>query len=58
MDAPDADGFYHTTVRLKPGAHEYKFVINGKHWQSDPENPETNGPYANSVVRIDASAGK
>ena len=49
MDAPDADGYYFTTVRLKPGPYEYKFVINGNNWQSDPENPDTSGPYANSV---------
>lgn len=52
MNAADADGYYHTTVRLKPGLHEYKFVVNGNNWQPDPENPDVNGPYSNSVVRI------
>lgn len=26
-------------VELDPGEYEYKFVINGKHWVPDPENP-------------------
>jgi peroxiredoxin len=52
MDAADADGYYHTTLRLKPGSHEYKFVVNGDHWQSDPDNPDVSGPYSNSVVRV------
>ena len=54
MDGPDADGYYHTTLRLKPGLHEYKFVINGNNWPPDPDNPDQNGPYSNSVVRITA----
>lgn len=58
MAGPDADGNYHATVRLRAGQHEYKFVINGNNWQGDPENPDTNGPYANSVVRVEAGAGK
>jgi peroxiredoxin len=52
MDDPGADGYYHTTLRLKPGLHEYKFVINGTDWQSDPENPDQTGPFTNSVIRV------
>jgi 1,4-alpha-glucan branching enzyme len=52
MDAPDADGYYHTTLRLKPGQYEYKFVVNGDNWQPDPENPDLNGPFSNSIVRV------
>ena len=56
MEGPDAKGNYLATVRLKPGLHEYKFVINGNNWQPDPENPDTNGPFSNSVVRVQAAA--
>ena len=52
MDGPDADGNYSKTVRLKPGSHEYKFVINGKTWKTDPGNPATKGPHDNSVLEI------
>lgn len=58
MEGPDDDGNYLATIRLKPGQHEYKFVINGNNWQSDPENPESNGPYSNSVVRVEAVGGE
>jgi 1,4-alpha-glucan branching enzyme len=52
MDAPDAEGFYHTTLRLKLGQYEYKFVVNGTNWLPDPENPDQTGPFTNSVVRV------
>ncbi|HEY3393883.1 MAG TPA: redoxin domain-containing protein [Lacipirellulaceae bacterium] len=54
MRGPDAEGWYRTTVRLQPGMHEYKFVINGTQWTHDPDNPDQNGPYSNSVVRVRA----
>jgi peroxiredoxin len=52
MDGPDDDGYYHATLRLAPGRHEYKFVINGKEWMSDPDNPDSSGAFSNSVVRV------
>jgi peroxiredoxin len=54
MSGPDVEGWYRTTVRLQPGMHEYKFVINGTQWMHDPDNPDQNGPYTNSVVRVRA----
>jgi peroxiredoxin len=54
MSGPDAEGNYRTTLRLKPGVHEYKFVINGTQWTHDPDNPDQNGPFTNSVVRVKA----
>jgi hypothetical protein len=56
MDGPDKDGVYSTKVKLKSGAHEYKFVINGTTWRADPGNPEVTGQFANSVLRIPAKA--
>ncbi|HEX5103260.1 MAG TPA: hypothetical protein VFV87_05590, partial [Pirellulaceae bacterium] len=52
MDGPDADGRYTTTLTLKPGSHEYKFVIDGKRWKSDPGNPHTAGYFRNSVLKV------
>lgn len=38
--AREGDEFV-ATVELKPGEHQYKFVVNGKDWKEDPLNPET-----------------
>jgi 1,4-alpha-glucan branching enzyme len=56
MEGPDASGTYSTTLKLKAGVHEYKFVIDGKTWRSDPGNPDFTGDYANSVLKV-APAG-
>lgn len=34
------DGVWKTTINLKPGKYEYKFVINHTDWIPDPENNE------------------
>jgi peroxiredoxin len=52
MKGPDPDGYYLLTLNLKPGQHEYKFVINGEQWTHDPENPNRRGPFNNTVVRL------
>ena len=52
MDGPDAEGTYTTKVKLKAGAHEYKFVIDGTVWRNDPGNPDFVGYFANSVLKI------
>lgn len=52
MEGPDKSGTYSTRLKLKAGAHEYKFVIDGKTWRSDPGNPDFAGSYANSVLKI------
>lgn len=31
----DPDGIWQTTIRLKPGKHNYRFLLNGQ-WQDDP----------------------
>ena len=58
MSGPDAHGSYRTTIRLKPGIYEYKFVLNGDTWTHDPDNPDQNGPFTNSVVRVRPVATK
>jgi len=43
------------TVPLKPGRYEYKFVVDGKTWKEDPDNPlYVPDPYGgkNSVVTV------
>jgi 1,4-alpha-glucan branching enzyme len=51
------DGTFTTKVKLSPGTHEYKFVIDGTKWMNDPsadkslDKPDGNGG-ANSVVVI------
>ncbi len=52
MDGPDADGRYTTTITLPAGDHEYKFVVNGDQWRSDPGNPHQVGFYRNSQLRL------
>ena len=52
MDGPDADGRYTAKLTLKPGNHEYKFVVDGKQWRTDPGNPQTAGYFRNSVLKV------
>ena len=46
------DGSWRTTVELPPGAHHYRFLVNGE-WQNDPECPlQTPNPFGgNDSVR-------
>jgi hypothetical protein len=52
MKGPAADGRYETTLPLASGTHEYKFVVDGDQWFSDPGNPTRVGFYRNSQLRI------
>ncbi len=52
MKGPDAEGRYETTLLLPAGAHEYKFVVDGDRWFSDPGNPTRIGFYRNSQLQI------
>ena len=52
LDGPDKNGAYSTKLKLKAGVYEYKFVIDGKTWRTDPGNPDFAGQYANSVLKI------
>ena len=52
MDGPDAQGHYLTTLVLKAGTHEYKYVIDGTRWRADPGNPHQAGFYHNSVLNL------
>jgi 1,4-alpha-glucan branching enzyme len=52
MLGPDADGRFTLTLKLKPGAYEYRFRVDGRRWRSDPGNPEQQGYYRNSVLKV------
>ncbi|HMD54641.1 MAG TPA: alpha-amylase family glycosyl hydrolase, partial [Phycisphaerae bacterium] len=52
-----ADRVWRTTIPLFPGEHEYKFVLNGTNWITDPQSSprqlRSNGMgYFNSVIDI------
>lgn len=52
MDGPDAEGRYATTLKLKRGRYEYKYVLDGAKWRADPGNPHRAGTYNNSVLKL------
>ena len=53
-----SDGAWTAKVSLSPGTHSYKFLVNGKEWVFDPDNPnrtKTDG-IENSAVEIGGDA--
>jgi peroxiredoxin len=52
MDGPDDSGRFQKKMTLKPGSHEYKFVVEGTRWHQDPGNPRQVGFYNNSVIEV------
>jgi hypothetical protein len=50
----DEQGVWRLTLTLGAGKHEYKFVVNGSDWISDPNNPVMTGDYGNSGLEIDS----
>ncbi|HZV07114.1 MAG TPA: redoxin domain-containing protein [Gemmataceae bacterium] len=52
MDGPDAKGAFNTRLVLKAGNYEYKYVVEGKVWKSDPGNRRQVGFYNNSVLMV------
>jgi 1,4-alpha-glucan branching enzyme len=53
MDGPDASGHYQAKLVLKPGTHEYKYVLDGTRWRQDPSNlSQGGGYYHNSVLEV------
>jgi hypothetical protein len=52
MEGPDKDGRFTTRLQLKRGTYEYKFVLEGKTWEADPENVLQAGAYRNSLVFV------
>jgi hypothetical protein len=52
-----SDGIWRVTVSLSPGTYAYKFLVNGKDWVFDPDNPsrKTADGVENSAVEIGPS---
>ena len=50
---------WRNTFEVAPGSWQYKFVVDGQHWHTDPQNPQrvddTYGGF-NSVVTVDCQA--
>lgn len=49
-----ANGRWETNVKLKPGAYQYRFIVDGQ-WREDPENPkriENSFGDSNSLIEI------
>lgn len=57
---PNGDSTYKASVRLTPGRHEYKFVVNGR-WQIDEQCkqwvPNSYGSL-NSVIEVESRSPK
>ncbi len=48
-----ADGTYFAEVRVPPGDHEYKLIVDGE-WIPDPANPRVQeGGYGNSLLTVE-----
>ncbi len=52
----DGDGLWQATVKLTPGWHEYRFLLNGTQWLRDFSNPVYGGQHSNSRIYIDTVA--
>jgi len=53
MEGPDEAGLFQAKLELDPGVYQYKFVVDGTEWTSDPKNMYRTGEYDNSVVWVD-----
>lgn len=40
MQDPDGDGLWELFVPLGPGRYEYVFLVDGRFWEVDPQNPQ------------------
>ena len=55
MDDSDGDGIWTIRVRMKPGVHEYMFLIDGSRWVTDPnaERYEQDGyGHSNAILAV------
>ncbi len=55
MQSEDGGRTWTLTLKLPPGAHQYKFVVNGTDWRTDPNAPEIDDGNGNlnSVVWVE-----
>jgi hypothetical protein len=52
MDGPDREGRFYTRLKLHKGLYEYKFVVDGQTWETDPDNVWRTGPNRNSLIHV------
>jgi hypothetical protein len=52
MNGPDKNGLFTTQLTLEPGVYQYKFVLEGTEWASDPRNMYRTGEHNNSVLWV------
>ncbi len=53
LKGPDENGVWHVTVSLFPGIYQYKFVVNGSEWVTNPAAPSVDDDgYTNSLVVV------
>jgi 1,4-alpha-glucan branching enzyme len=50
------DGVWTVEVKLLPGRHEYKFVVNGKEWWNDPSAPKVANIWGTENSYVDVPA--
>lgn len=54
MSDEDGDGVWSLVQPLEPGRYQYKFVVDGNTWITDPNNPDTagDGGFTNSLLVV------
>jgi 1,4-alpha-glucan branching enzyme len=52
LAGPDPDGTFTARVVLARGTYQYKYVLDGQDWRSDPRNIHQVGPDHDSVVWV------
>ncbi len=50
MEGPDEERVFRTSLILGKGRHEYKFVLDGETWTTDPDNPHRTPGYQNAIL--------
>ena len=54
MSGPDREGWFTTRLTLPEGYNEYKFLVDGKSWKTDPGNSQQTDSDHNSVISVGA----
>jgi hypothetical protein len=52
LAGPDPEGYFSTDLSLPAGRYEYKFVVNGRVWKSDPGTRDRTAEYGNSILLV------
>lgn len=55
MTLSEAEGRFSASLVLAKGLYEYKFLVDGTNWVSDPDNPRRSGGFDNSVLALGAA---